>query len=523
MKRNNVAKRFGIASLCLATVFSAFSGIASLKNHVAAAEDTIQTTDLVHTLADVTQDETGLRISSDDPYSATFKTAFEGNTTLKFKFAEKAAGTYGPLYGDFKIRVTDATDDSNYFVLNYYVSRTHTSKTQNIWTGLIMQYGDEIRSCGTPTSGSAWFNYKPTGIEENNTAKSFAPHLLQCGNRGGREGILTFTWSNDILTIKTNACTPSNASTMYTLAAFDGTYDPTADKNGFVSKTSWGLPKISFPNGFTISVSSDFTNANTTDRGSDVLFSSITSNGTTYDFKTATELTKNSQMESFDDKFDALTETDIPTQPAGKVFIGWQDNASGSIYPAFSIMQAGTYQPFVIDYDTVNGAGVRTAGKSGIRFQTMFDAEQYAYLKEKGHIVSFGTLITYTDTLTTVGKDFTIENYQDETSFIKVENTKGIFDYTDKNDKTWKAYTMGVVDIEDYAKAYSARGYLVVAYSNGVTATVYTDYNQADNSRSVAEVAYRVKTNTPDSYNAMSDAKKAIIEAYAAAYVAPEN
>ena len=523
MKRNNAVKRLGIASLCLATAISAFSGVASLGNEVVLAEETtMQTTDLVHTLADVTQDSTGLRISSNDPYSATFKTVFEGNTTLKFKFAEKAAGTYGPLYGDFNIRITDATDDSNYFVLNYYVSRTHSSKTQYIWTGLCMQYGDEVRSCGT-TSGSAWFNYKPMGIEENSTAKSFAPHLLQCGNRGSREGILRFKWSNDILTISANSCSTQAEDTMVTLAEFDGTYDPNAAKNGFVNQTSWGLPKISFPNGFTISVSSDFTSTKTTDRGSDVLFSSITSNGTTYDFKTATELTKNSQMQSFEDKFAALTEEDVPTQPAGKVFIGWQDNASGSIYPAFTIMQAGTYQPFVIDYDTVNGAGVRIAGKSGIRFQTMFDAEQYASLKENGTLVKFGTIITYTDTLTTVGKDFTIENYQDEASFVKVENTKGVFDYTDKNDKTWKAYTMGVVDIEDYAKAYSARGYLVIAYSNGVTATVYTDYNEADNSRSVAEVAYRVKTNTPDSYNAMSDAKKAIIDAYATAYVVPEN
>ena len=117
MKRNNVAKRFGIVSLCLATLFAAFSGIASMGNKVALAADTIQTTDLVHTQAAVTQDETGLRISSDDPYSATLKTVCKGDTTVKFRFAEKAEGKYGPMYGDFNIRITDVTDDSNYFVV----------------------------------------------------------------------------------------------------------------------------------------------------------------------------------------------------------------------------------------------------------------------------------------------------------------------------------------------------------------------------------------------------------------------
>ena len=82
---------------------------------------------------------------------------------------------------------------------------------------------------------------------------------------------------------------------------------------------------------------------------------------------------------------------------------------------------------------------------------------------------------------------------------------------------------MGVIDIADYTKAFSARGYLVIYYADGLTNTVYTDYNETDNSRSIAEVAYRLKTMNPDSYNAISDAKKAIMDAYATAYVAPQD
>ena len=308
------------------------------------------------------------------------------------------------------------------------------------------------------------------------------------------------------------------------MAKFDGTYDENASKKGFSGKQTGacGLPKLSFPEGYTVTISSDFTKTGVEDHGSDVLFSSIVNDDVTYDFKASTEFTKDSKMTAFESKYAALTVADIPTQVPGKVFIGWRNTETKKLYPAHSIMQQGKYEAYVLNYDTVNGASVRLAGKSGIRFQTMFDAEQYTELKEAGHIQTFGTLLAYTDTLTTVGKEFTIENYQAEETFAKVENTKGVFNYTDKAGKAYKAYTIGVVDIaaENYTKAYSTRGYLVVVYSNGVTGTVYTDYNATDNSRSIAVVANRLKTNDADAYNAMTDAQKAIIDAYAAAYVA---
>ena len=92
-----------------------------------------------------------------------------------------------------------------------------------------------------------------------------------------------------------------------------------------------------------------------------------------------------------------------------------------------------------------------------------------------------------------------------------------MFDYA-VGGKAYKAYTMGLVDIADYTRSYSARGYLEIAYSNHISAIVYTDFNQADNSRTIAEVAYRLKTIGVDEYNAMTSAKKAIIDAYAEAY-----
>ena len=535
MKRNNVVKRFGIASLCLGVAVSAFSGITSFATDAALAEGTIGLSDLLHTQASVTQETRDvhtkkttvtstkcLRVSSNESYSATFKTVFNGDTSFRFAFPDDREEGVTATYGAFKFRVTDATDDTEFFDIVY--QKTSNGTTMYVeWNGHTLQTYAANANAANYASANYYYDSIQTAASAN-VAPAFMGSVTSDQSYGTREGKLSLLWTDDVLSVTTNNTSKQDASDSITaiVAKFDGTYDETATNNGFVSKTSWGLPKMTFENGYTISFSSDFTNANTTDRGTDVSFSKITTGGTTYTFENET-LTKDASMEAFDASFDTLTEANVPAQTAGKVFLGWMNTTTNELVSVYTVMRKGGYEACVLDYDTVNGASVRIAGRSGIRFQTMFDAEQYTELKEAGFIQSFGTLITYTDTLTTVGKDFTIENYQDETSFKKVENTKGVFDYTDKSGKAWKAYTLGVVDIEDYTKEYSARGYLVISYSNGVSHMVFTDYNQTDNSRSIADVANRIKTTGLDEYNAMSDQQKAIIDNYAAAYVAPQN
>ena len=128
MRKTNIAKRLGIASLCLGLAVSAFSGSVLFANNVANADgteqteqNTVQTTDFVSVTdtatvaiteenAKVTGNKlekdktsfTGLRISSNDPYQATFKTIFKGNMQIKFRFPE----TYtNALYGDFNFQI----------------------------------------------------------------------------------------------------------------------------------------------------------------------------------------------------------------------------------------------------------------------------------------------------------------------------------------------------------------------------------------------------------------------------------
>ena len=81
---------------------------------------------------------------------------------------------------------------------------------------------------------------------------------------------------------------------------------------------------------------------------------------------------------------------------------------------------------------------------------------------------------------------------------------------------------MALVSIKEanYTKAYSARGYLVVKYANDTTQTVYTDYNVSENSRSVAEVAYKLKQSSE--YTTYTSAQQKIVDTFANAYVVAE-
>ena len=88
MKTNKTVKRLGIASICLGVAFSAFSGITSLNGNVAIADTSVK--DFVETTLDkenMTQDASGLILSSDAAYEGTFKTVFTGDTAVNFKLS----------------------------------------------------------------------------------------------------------------------------------------------------------------------------------------------------------------------------------------------------------------------------------------------------------------------------------------------------------------------------------------------------------------------------------------------------
>lgn len=500
MKKNNVAKRFGIASLCLATAFSAVSGIASLGNNVTVANattlgNTIATKDFAkETEGDINvepkarsvdgTETTCLDIESDGPYKATLQTVFTGNTTFKFKFPE--VGTKAA--GDFKIRVTDVDDAKNYFDIVYYVGSSG-------YTHVAANYNGNIRVVNyTKSPNGIYTSYHKSAIRTSPVLNSYCN-----GNAtyAAKEGDLQLVWSSGVLNLQTYNMQYSAAGKYF--AKFDGT-DSKADSG----VSAFGLPKLSFENGYTVTVISDY------ETGTDVSFSSITSNGKTYTFSEET-ITVDNYMRAY---------ATLEEPEAGKVFLGWKD-ADNKLYSIKTVgaATAFAYEPVYFGFDTTVGASIRIntsseGASSGLRFQTYFD--QAAIADVENCITGFGTVVARTDKLTT-NKYFGLEDYATDTwtPYVKqVPNTKDKFDLT-TGGKTYKAYTMAIVDLteEHYGIAYSARGYLEVAYADGVTQKIYTDYIKDDNSRSIAQTAQNLIDKGATEYSDYMS----ILESYAAA------
>lgn len=494
MKRNKIAKRLGIASICLVTAFSAFSGLTSLIDKVAFADTSVK--ELVETTVakeNVTQDASGLLLSSDAAYDGTFKTIFTGNTALNFKFSEKYEDKDGnelpdEFYGDFRFRITDATDESKFFDVvhfNAYYQNT-SSKVDYYATGVYVQYGNEVRA-GSSDTDTKWFNY----AEDKNymfNRQSFVPSFKRySGNNDKRKydgekiGEFKLVWTEDGLAVQELAQWEEYWYTR-TIAKFDGTYDPNKKDNGFVSGESWGLPKINFENGYKISFSSNITQENADDHGTDVLFTSISTDGEmdydemdyrlTYDFSRST-VPKDSYMKAYD----ALSRNDV--------FVGWKHTQKDHLYATYNDVRDDfdSYEALVIEYETLVDA------LSG-GFKTVLKKDGYDKIAE--YIIEVGTLVAPNESLI-AGLDFTIENYQDviddPDGYVKtVEFAQDLVDYTDKKTgKAYKAYSLAIADVAQAngAVTYSARGYLVVKCRGNVKHTVYTDYDPAFNSLSI--------------------------------------
>ena len=550
MKRNNVAKRFGIATLCLATAISAFSGITSVATDVALAE--VAATDMITaTDATVTREEftytsststtntaTGLRISSDTAYEATFNTVFNGNSVFRFRVPETYDSNLG-MYGDFKFHIADATDPENCFDIIYYAYNTAQTRVYVQWKG-------EIRTSLAGIVAGKTFTNDLSEI----TTTYYAPCFLSQGysTYGAHMGIMALVWNNGILSVQQRSIGSSTAAKkaarMKPFAYFDGTYDATATDNGFTGRTAFGLPKMSFPNGYTVTISSNFTKDGVDDHGSDVVFYDVRTNATaTYITQTQTNSYADcsfsgGQLYSFNDtEVTDFTSNytkayDEIAANEGKALLGWTD-AEGALYPtttALTSADISAYNPVFLGFDTMKGASVRidpTGGQSGLRFMMLFDKAEYA--AAEGYIQSQGTLIAYTTALNL--KNFTYANYETEitaeTTIAQVPNTKSkMFNYNvatnrvdDENGQP--AYSMALVGISDYTQEYSARGYLVVQYADETTQYIYTAYNEENNVRSIAEVAYKVQ-QLPDYQNYTAE-QKAVVDGYAALYVAPES
>ncbi len=213
-------------------------------------------------------------------------------------------------------------------------------------------------------------------------------------------------------------------------------------------------------------------------------------------------------------EYDLTKENVLPDYSVeNKLFIGW-DTGNG-IYPAggaFDAAATDSVTALAIDFKTSGEAYFRigeTADFSGIRFDTAFSAQDYAKIAKI--VTEYGTLILPKDTLN--GKEISLENFVADETVLKVKST---YSYTTDGVTVYRGAIFGVKEA-NYNRAFAARGYLTVKYSDG---TVKNFYSSVTAERSVAYMAKTLMENPNGEYELLTEEQKAIVSAYAAAYQA---
>ena len=331
------------------------------------------------------------------------------------------------------------------------------------------------------------------------------------------------------------------------VAQFDGTYDSSISNSNFTgSNTAHALPKLSFPDGYTVSFSSYMADDVTLENGqsaTDVVFADVSTEATV----TKVSNTKYTKLSYSGGKKFTFNSTSITSwtannytkvaaameENAGKKLLGWKD-ADGALYPTKTALTATDltiYTPVFLGFNKIPGASLRIdtseKAQSGLRFITGFNPEDnYQALMDAGYVTSYGTLLAYTDALD--ARPLTLADYGDNTEdaagqkFLKMpfgSKDGKMFDYTHQG-VTYTAYSVALVNPNiKYAQSFTARGYLEVKYADESTQIFYTNFD----ARSIEQTAYNLMTLGEAEFNTYGPKQKAIVEKYAAALLPAEE
>ena len=163
----------------------------------------------------------------------------------------------------------------------------------------------------------------------------------------------------------------------------------------------------------------------------------------------------------------------------GYVFVGWTDNTN--LYPAGYEVEIGnsdkTFYAVWYNFNMRDGASVRKVNGSGLRFLVNAD---YSTFEANDAYLEIGTIIAPTSYLGR--KELTHElgaGY-----YLGIPTTQ----WQDEGANSWYSAVMLNISPDQYARSFSARGYLKVQYTTG-EGYVYTEYNAAEHARSVYQVA----------------------------------
>jgi hypothetical protein len=211
------------------------------------------------------------------------------------------------------------------------------------------------------------------------------------------------------------------------------------------------------------------------------------------------------------------------TLAAGKgknVFIGWANGDTlyeGGAEYGF-VTKAMAFTAVEIDFIMEKGAAIRiglNTETSGIRFTSKIKASDLNALTGKYGIakINYGTLILPYDTLEK-GQAPNITDFVENEDTLKVKNStkwNGSDEYIVYRGAMQKVYP------GNYGRLFAGRGYIDITFNDGTVWTVYTDFDNEDNVRSVRYVAQALTTDTAEYARLVGDdqMKQTIVSAYA--------
>lgn len=155
-----------------------------------------------------------------------------------------------------------------------------------------------------------------------------------------------------------------------------------------------------------------------------------------------------------------------------------------------------------------NGASVRLATPTGLRFQTIITSDNNLAISDilnDSKTIATGTLITTYDLFSTNGNKLTKDS-----GYTKLDiANSGWF-----NEEIGK-FCGSIIKIkkDNYEKKFIGVGYVTITYNNGNTYSVYADVNETNNARSIYYVANAVKDA---GYKNCDETQKSIIDKYLA-------
>ena len=274
----------------------------------------------------------GVLVASDNnatAFSGNINGIFTGNSTIQFMSPGKLNGGK-TLMGDVTLTITDANDPDNYFDIifrpngdGWFIGKAVTYKGQlrmkHSWLDNIYDTWQKYDSY------SGWFG--------GDDCKPF---------------IVRLNWDGDVLEVYNY---DNNQNREYAICRFDGTSAIDTSK----TPLEFGMPKLTFKNGYKISFKSEVYSGRVTP----ILFESVVNNGTTYSFEeeiievsaTPAWYTAylNAPQITIDGKFDSLyTTVDGVTVPSA-TFVTLADNTVKAVAKTEYSVDGGEFNALPAD------------------------------------------------------------------------------------------------------------------------------------------------------------------------------